>query len=167
MRICRHEEDICVNRHADGTLAPIQKKTLNPHNKRGFLWGFDRRRSRPHPERNQDRDTKALQRSGPRVSVRRRSTADHLNGCAVDYCDAAAYPDGDNWENRVQGHSVSGRLLLRNVEVDEDALDAELRGAVEAELRYERSEGGEIWKITWPGFAVIGHMRAGLAPVRY
>jgi len=62
---------------------------------------------------------------------------------------------------------VSGRLLLRSVAVDEDALDAELRGAVEAELRYERSEGGEIWKITWPGFAVIGHMRAGLAPVRY
>jgi hypothetical protein len=46
---------------------------------------------------------------------------------------------------------VSGRLLLRNVAVDEDALDAELRGAVEAELRYERSEGGEIWKITWGG----------------
>jgi hypothetical protein len=52
----------------------MQKKALNPRNKRGSLRGPDWRRSGPHPERNQDRDIKVLQCVGPSVPVRRRST---------------------------------------------------------------------------------------------
>lgn len=79
---------------------------------------------------------------------------DLWNACAVDYYHSACHPDGDDWETRSGGHLVRGYMLLRNIALDEDALEAQLRGSVEAELRLDPADGQEIWTIIWRGVAI-------------
>lgn len=74
--------------------------------------------------------------------------------CRVDYRNATVQTAGE-WETRVEGHRVSGQLVLREVALDEDALDVELKiRTVEAELWHEMAGGREVWTIKWNGSSI-------------
>ena len=60
----QHRLEWAVVRHADGTRAPRQNKTLNSLDKRRSLQGPGRRRSGPRPERNSSWIIKALRAVG-------------------------------------------------------------------------------------------------------
>jgi hypothetical protein len=74
--------------------------------------------------------------------------------CEVDYRNAAAFPPGDDWVTRVDGHRVEGLRVLRNLVVDEDALEAELTGWVVSTLSLHSVAGDEIWKIDSNGTVI-------------
>jgi hypothetical protein len=80
--------------------------------------------------------------------------ATYWRDCQVDYRDGTVQPSG-GWETRVEGHRLSGQLLLREVALDENALDTQLKiRTVDAELWHEMTGGREIWTIKWSGSSI-------------